>query len=77
VALARRKAEDVGWRTERAPDGRLLDICPACSGVLIYEDAEPQGAPDRLLELPRIPKTIGEAAQLAREAREREAGGGH
>jgi hypothetical protein len=72
VAVARRQAADAGWSTERSPDGQVQDICPFCSGVFIYGDAEPRGAPDQLLELPKIPKNIGEAADWAR-ARERAA----
>jgi hypothetical protein len=67
VPLARRKANDAGWSTERTAAGRLLDVCPFCSGVLVSDDPEPTGAPDRRLELPRIPRNIGEAAQWARE----------
>lgn len=27
---ARDSAKDAGWLRKRAPDGRMLDICPAC-----------------------------------------------
>jgi hypothetical protein len=67
TSVARRKAADAGRSTERTADGRLLDVCPRCSGALLSADAAPRGAPDRLLALSRIPPTIGEAAQRARE----------
>jgi hypothetical protein len=67
-ALARREAYDRGWQTERAGDGRVLDICPRCSTVLLHGwDAAPGPPPRELLDPPRGPRTIGEAARWARE----------
>jgi hypothetical protein len=69
AALARRRADEAGWVREQGPDGRWRDVCPWCNAVLLagadpwaYATAgrRPPVAPGP------VPRTIGEAAALAR-----------
>ena len=51
LAAVRRALVARGWGLERAPDGRWLDVCPACEAVL------------RDALVPTQPRPAGEAAE--------------
>jgi hypothetical protein len=74
----RRLAGEQGWSREPVdggPPGALRDVCPSCGAARLQGlDGPPRpelGWLDELPPPPRVPRTIGERAELARR---REAG---